>query len=364
MTIAMFRPHVEIDAALQLLRETMASGYIGEGPRCADLERRLAEAMGFPRVLLVNSGTAALRLALHLAGARPGVEVVSTPMTCLATNTAILETGARIVWADIDPDTGNIDTADVVRKVSATSVAVMAVDWGGRVCDFGSLRASLRGLSIIEDAAHAFGAQTAARGDFICFSFQAIKHFTTGDGGALVCPGAALSERARLLRWFGLDRTRGDSMRCYQSVSEAGFKMQLNDLAACVGLANLDGARGRVERCRENARFYHGRLANLPYVSLQPADDASSWWFFGIKVSQPIVFERFMAGRGIMVGQVHARNDLNPCFDHAQRGALPGVDAFSAHQTNLPCGWFLTPAQLEEVARAVEAWSKSPEAKW
>ncbi|OGT85150.1 MAG: hypothetical protein A3H91_15040, partial [Gammaproteobacteria bacterium RIFCSPLOWO2_02_FULL_61_13] len=317
------------------------SVYIGEGALCAKLEVELVKTLGYERILLVNSGTSSLRLALHLAGARPGTEVISTPQTCLFTNTAILETGARIVWADVDPVTGNIDPNDVLRKITSRTVAIMAVDWAGRVCDFTTLRKYTRGLSLIEDAAHAFGASAAQRGDFICHSFQAIKHFTTADGGGLVCPGIALHERGRLLRWAGLDRSRSDSMRCYQRISEAGFKMQSNDVAAAIGLANLPEAMQRVDRCRGNARAYLARLSAIPNVKLGPPDDGASWWFFPIRVSNPIKFEAFMTEQGVTVGQVHARNDINPCFDNAIGGSLPGVDEFSAHQTNLPSGWFI-----------------------
>lgn len=357
-------PHAKEMLMELLTPKPDGSLYIGEGPLCAKLEKGLAETLGHERLLLLNSGTSALKLALHLAGARAGTEVISSPQTCLLTNTAIAETGARIVWADVDPVTGNIDPNDALRKVTSRTVAVMAVDWAGRVCDFQTLRKLTRGLSLIEDAAHAFGAKGAQRGDFVCYSFQAIKHFTTVDGGGLVCPGLALHERGRLLRWAGLDRTRGDSMRCYQRISEAGFKMQSNDVSAAIGLANLPEAPARVERCRENARIYHKRLGPIPHVELGPPDDNASWWFFPIRVSNPIEFEAFMAGEGVAVGQVHARNDINPCFDSAVKGNLPGVDEFSAHQTNLPCGWFIDQQRMGHIVRAVEKWSGTEEARW
>jgi dTDP-4-amino-4,6-dideoxygalactose transaminase len=257
--IPLFRvPAIDAAAAAERIRDVLASGYTGEGARCLEFEEALARELRM-RVLYVNSCTSALRLAYHLAGARREKEVISTPVTSLATNTAIIETGARIVWADVDPVTGNIDPDDVLRKVSPRTVAVAAVDWGGRLCAYDRLRAGLRGPAIVEDAAHAFGADrgpgpvSERRGDFVCFSFQSIKHVSTADGGALACPSDALRERARLLRWFGLDRSRGSSMRCYQSVSEAGFKMQGNDVLATLGIEGLRGAPTVLARCRANA---------------------------------------------------------------------------------------------------------------
>lgn len=338
--------------------------YIGEGPRCAQLEAELSLLLGHEHLLLVNSGTSAIRLALHLAGARKGTEVISTPQTCLLTNTAIMETGATIVWADVDPTTGNISPSDVLTKISPKTVAVVAVDWAGRVCDFATLRKQTRGIALIEDAAHAFAAQASARGDYVCYSFQAIKHFTTVDGGALACPGLALRERGRLLRWAGLDRTRGESMRCYQRISEAGFKMQLNDVLASIGLANLADVKARVDKCRDNASHYSQILQHVPHVVTPPFDKGASWWFYPIQVSSPVRFEVFMAERGVTVGQVHARNDVNPCFDSAIQSDLPGVDHFSSHQTNIPCGWFIDHGACEKIVAAVSEWSEMPEARW
>lgn len=355
----------DIELALGHLRRALESGYIGEGPLCAELECRLATYVGFDRLLLVNSGTSALRLAAHLCGARPGTEVISTPVTCLATNTAILETGASIVWADVD-EYGLISPSSVADKVNSRTVAVMCVDWAGQLCDVAAIRRATRGVSIIEDAAHAFGAPMRRRndrGDFVAFSFQAIKHFSTGDGGGLVCPGSALAERARLLRWFGLDRTRGDSMRCYQHVAEAGFKMQSNDLAASIGLASLDGVQSRLALCRENAQRYFAELSTVPYVLLPRNTEGTPWWFFPIRVSRPILFSAFLEERGIEAQQVHARNDTNAAFDQA-RVSLPGVDAFCEHQVNLPVGAHVAPDEITRIVDSVREWSTQPAARW
>ena len=153
-------------------------------------------------------------------------------------------------------------------------------------------------------------------------------------------------------------------MRCYQRIAEAGFKMQSNDVAAAIGLANLPDSRPRVEQCRSNARAYAARLGAMAQVKIGPPDDGASWWFYPIRVSNPIKFEAFMAEQGVTVGQVHARNDINPCFDDAIGGNLPGVDEFSAHQSNLPCGWFIDPERLDKIVRAVEKWSATDDARW
>jgi len=364
--IPMFRPPaLDKKMALELIEDALDRGYIGEGPLCARLEDKLEQFLQLPRrPLYMNSCTSALRLAYHLAGARPGAEVICTPMTCLATATAILETGASIAWADVDPETGNISPESVARMVQPRTVAVAAVDWSGRICDFKRLREVTAGISLVEDAAHAFGATGSERGDFICWSAQAIKHWTTADGGLLACPGTALTERARLLRWFGLDRTRGASMRCLQNVPEAGFKMQGNDILAAIGLASLVGVVWRLARHRAIAKLYAADLADVTYVRLPAADPNASWWFYGLRVSSPMRFVRFMADLGVEVGQVHARLDRQACFDGARSDRLPGMEEFSAHQVNLPCGSHLSDEDIHAIVDGVRAWGMTADARW
>jgi dTDP-4-amino-4,6-dideoxygalactose transaminase len=364
--IPMFRPPaLSKEMALQLISDAIDRGYIGEGPLCRELELELTKFLQVPAALFMNSCTSALRLAFHLAGARHGTEVVCTPMTCLATATAILETGASVVWADIDLETGNIDPESVARMVGPKTVAVAAVDWGGRRCDFSRLRYWINGITLVEDAAHAFGAGApSGYGDFVCYSGQAIKHWTSADGGVLVCPGSALTERARLLRWFGLDRSRGASMRCMQNVPEAGFKMQGNDILASVGLASLVGVQDRIDTHRSYARRYHGALADASNIKVSRFDETSSFWFFPIQVSSPLRFMRWMGERGVEVGQVHARLDTMACFDGVRSDRLDGLEAFASHQVNLPCGSHLTSDQVDEVIRLTCDWNDLPAARW
>lgn len=360
--IPLFRPALDtadIQTALSHMRSAMQSGYIGEGPICAEFEAELARVLETATLpLYVNSCTSALRLAYHLAGAGPGKNVVCTPMTCLATATAILETGATIRWADIDPITGNIDPASAAAVCDRSTVAIAAVDWAGRVADFARLRRIGPAVPLVEDAAHAFGASGPARGDFVAYSFQAIKHVTTADGGALICPTSTSREKARMLRWFGLDRTKGASMRCLQTVEAPGFKMQGNDILAGLGLASLEGAGERLRHIRQIARIYHDALSGLPSVQLAPYDPNCSYWFFPILVEPGTVdqFVRHMASHGVEVGQVHARLDTQLALGGRAPYELRGLDSFAARQVNLPCGWHVK--EPWTVIEAVKLWGK------
>jgi dTDP-4-amino-4,6-dideoxygalactose transaminase len=359
--IALFKVHMP-ESVLPSLTETLFSGYIGQGPRVDEFERALAAWFGSQNVLTVNSGTSALQLALRLANVGPGDEVISTPMTCTATNVPILAAGARVVWADIDPLTGNIDPLDVERKITSKTKAVIAVHWAGYPAEIGELNrlGAEYGVKIIEDAAHAFGATYQGRpigshSDFVCFSFQAIKHLTTGDGGALVCRDGDTYKRGKLLRWFGLDReSERRDFRCEEDVKDWGYKFHMNDIAATIGLHQLGFVADILRRHRENAAYYQERLANLAELTLlkYDCDRQGSYWLFTVRVSDQKNFIDQMTKSGVSASQVHVRNDLHSVFREFQRN-LPGVTEFSAQQVSIPVGWWITEAEREYIVDTV-----------
>jgi dTDP-4-amino-4,6-dideoxygalactose transaminase len=258
------------------------------------------------------------------------------------------------VWSDIDEVTGNIDPLDaafLVKKYNAK--AIIAVDWAGRVCNYAMLKAT--GVPIIEDAAHAFGAPTD--GDYICYSFQAIKHLTTGDGGALVCPTPETQVRARLLRWYGLDRNIGTAMRCTQELSEIGYKYQMNDIAASIGLENLDMVRGNLIKHRANAAYLTEKIDNEK-ITVPPYDQTSSCWVFTLHTRTRDDFMAYMIAHGIEASLVHVRNDTQPKLRALQTtpGEIPGVTSFSQTQCSIPCGWWLTEGDRDFIVETINKY--------
>jgi dTDP-4-amino-4,6-dideoxygalactose transaminase len=352
------------------VKDVLHSGHIAEGPRVREFEEAFSQAVWSPDpVIAVSSGTAALQLALHLAGVDPGDEVITTPMTCIATNIWIAHRGARPVWADVDPVTGNISTASVLEQLTPKTRAIVAVDWGGRPCQYRDLQAA--GLPVIEDAAHAFGAAVTGAippgiavqgGDFVCWSFQAIKHLTTGDGGALLCHDRALAARARKLRWFGLDRDSKTDFRAGQDIVELGYKLHMNDIAAAIGLCNLPHALAAVEMQRANAAALVTGLAGLePRVTVPAYDPGSAYWFFNVLVDRRESFQLHMRAYGVETSQVHSRNDRISALSEfrAPRGSLPGLGRFCTQQVALPCGWWLTDNDRSQIIEEVRRWATS-----
>jgi len=350
------------ESVLEALREVLFSGYIGEGPRVEEFERQLAPWFGNDQVLALNNGTAALHLALRLAGVGPGDEVISTPMTCSATNEPILAHGAKIVWADIDPWTANIDPASVAPRITPRTKAIMCVHWGGYPCELEALNAlaAAHGIPLIEDACHAFGATyhdqpIGSHSDFVCFSFQAIKHMTTVDGGALVCKSRADCERGRLLRWYGIDRQgKRKDLRCEADIAEYGYKFHMNDVTAAIGLEQLKYVAETLAQHRRHAARFNEALGGLQTIRpLRYATDRwSSHWLYTIRVRDRAAFMAHMEKAGVTVSQVHARNDRHTAFKES-RAPLPGVDEFAAEQVSIPVGWWLTEQDLATIIAAL-----------
>ena len=345
--------------------KVLESGYIAQGEKVEKFEQTLQDYLGFDYGLTVNSCTSALWLALHLIGVEGG-EVITTPMTCSATNIPIVQNGAKIVWADVDRF-GNIDPEDVGRKINGNTRAIVVVDWGGTPADYITLKECSGDVPIIEDAAHAFGAkyygQDIAKvgGDFVCYSFQAIKHLTTGDGGLLVVP-AKYYERAKLLRWFGLDRTQPDAMRSYQDIAEPGFKFHLNDVAATIGLANMSGAIKNLAKHRENAAYYNSALIDLTHKGVSIIEEPnwwqnSSWWIYTIHVNKPLDFINILKYEGVQASQVHNRNDRYSCFSEFKVD-LPQLDKWFDTMVCVPNGWWMDQKDLDFVVDLIYDWTQ------
>lgn len=356
---------VTMDAsAKDLVGQVLGSGYVAQGPQVDRFELELERfAMTSGKVVAVNSGTAALDLAYELIGIGPGDEVISTPMTCAATNLPLLHRRAKIVWCDVDKRTGNADPEDVARKVTDKTKAIVVVDWGGLTVDHqASFYQVGRSIPVVVDAAHSFPKHRHLH-TYYAHSFQAIKFLTTGDGGGLVLPAyRGLDARAKRLRWFGFDRTSKEDFRSAQQLEEAGFKYHMNDIAAAIGISNIRAAKHARDQAQNIARYYRTRLIELAgrsrLLALPPDADHRDWWLFTILVEDRDAFVAFMKRRGIECSQVHTRNDRHPVFvQNYGEADLPGVDYFSKYQVAIPVHAKLSSSDCDVIANAVEDWA-------
>lgn len=346
--------------ASEKVKEVLECGFIAQGPRVDVFEDALQKVLRTEtKPVTVNSCTSAIDLCLELCDVGPDDEVISSPQTCFASQIGAIHRHARIRWADIDPLTGLIDPDSVAKLITWKTKAIIAVNWGGKLCDFKRLKSF--GIPVIEDAAHTwdtFFTTKPDRGDYICYSFQAIKFLTSGDGGMIVCPNAEKEHEARLLRWFGLDRTKSESFRCTQNITRAGFKYHMNDIAAAIGICNIPEAHASVVKTRENSKYLIDNTKN-DNVILPEFDDTTSFWLFSmhVKNSRKKEFEKYLADNGITSSPVHFRNDLYDSTAKFRENELPGVTSFDQTQICIPNGWWLTQDNLNHIVSVVNNFS-------
>jgi dTDP-4-amino-4,6-dideoxygalactose transaminase len=363
LNIPLFKVHMPPPEALMpRLQAVLYSGQVTEGEHVVEFERRFGRYLGQDNVLSFYSGTAALHTALLLANVGPGDEVISTALTAEPTNLAIAYTGARPVWADVDPRNGNVTPESIARAMTARTKALVVVHYGGIPAPLAGIRALAvdRGLPVIEDAAHALGARYGGRSigghsEYVMFSLQAIKHMTTVDGGMLVCRNGDDLPRGRRLRWFGIDRR---APRTEVDVSEVGYKYHMNNVNASIGLVQLDYIAPVIERHVANGRWFDRELRDVPGLSPCAFETQAepSYWFYTVLAENRDGLARKLSERGIGNSQAHRRNDRHTVFA-ASRCELPGLDAFYSRMLHIPCGWWVDDAARDYIAHAIrEGW--------
>ncbi|MBL7050293.1 MAG: DegT/DnrJ/EryC1/StrS family aminotransferase [Nitrospira sp.] len=359
-----FHTHIS-EKSKKLVNEVLDSTFISAGKMADEFELQLEERLGLINPVTVNSGTSALYLALAVAGVSTGDEVILPAQTFIASGLSILMHNAKPVFADIQYATGNIDPDSIRSKITAKTKAIMPVHWAGYPCDMDEINAiaNEHNVAVIEDAAHALGAtykgkSVGALSRFTALSFQAVKHLTTGDGGALCCLNAEDLYQAKRRRWFDIDRDNaqpgilGD--REYDAVS-VGYKLHMNDLSAALGLGNLDDFPDTLKRRREIAGHYIREFKNVPGISLlEYRDDREcAYWIFTMKVEKRLEFIKKLRAGGIPASIIHLRIDDNSVFGGITPG-LPGQEKFNEDQVSLPVHNGLSDDDIETIINTVK----------
>jgi dTDP-4-amino-4,6-dideoxygalactose transaminase len=279
-------------------------------------------------------------------------------MTAEPTNTTILQAGATPVFADVDSSTGNLNPAAVEACLSERTKAICVVHYAGYPAALDELRklADRNNVALIEDCAHALGARYAGKaigsiGDSALFSFQAIKHITTVDGGMLTVRDADKLPLARRLRWFGLTK---NVPRTEVDISRVGYKYNMTNVAATIGLKQLTGVDSLIQRHVENGRFYDQAFAKVS--GLTPAsipDDAEpSYWLYTLLSDDSEDVERRLASIGVAASKLHRPNHLHSVFAPFRR-EMPGLDKFYRRLVHIPCGWWVTGEDRERIVDAL-----------
>ena len=369
------RPSIGEEEIAEVI-DTLRSGWITTGAKASRFEQQLAALLGVPEALAVSSGTAALHLALRVLDVRAGDDVIVPAYTFTATAEAVTYLGARPVLADVDPVTCNLRGEDVERARTPRTRAVMPVHIAGLPCDMEPILEVARTwrLAVVEDAAHALPARDRGRwvgtiGDAAAFSFYATKNITTAEGGMLVVRDADLAEQARILALHGISR---DAWRRYAAAGHwryeilaNGYKYNLPDLAASLGLAQLRKLAGfHARRCRLAARYDRG-LAHLDAVErppLAPRDGVHAWHLYMIRLRAGVL----RIDRDGFIDELRARNvgtsvhfiplHLHPYYQQAwgyRPGQFPGAEAAWSRIVSLPLYPAMSDGDVEDVVTAV-----------
>jgi perosamine synthetase len=309
------------DADIQAVVEVLKSDWLTTGPKVGEFEERFAAWVGARRAVSFSSGTAALHGAAFAAGLEAGDEAITTPMTFCATANCILYQGATPVFADVSPDTLNLDPKEVSKKVSARTKAIFAVDYAGHPAaldELGQLAETQvpqgRRPLLIEDACHALGAQYRGKrvgdiADMTVFSFHPVKHLTTGEGGMVTTNDARLAETLRRFRNHGISseaRQRQEAGQWFYEMVLLGFNYRLTEIACALGLSQLERLDANVARRREIAAQYDEAFRNLPAIVIPAVreDVNPAWHLYPIRLK----LEMLGVGRGEIFQALRAEN--------------------------------------------------------
>ena len=347
------------DQMMPALGVTLTSGQIGEGAEVRAFEKAFSSMFGLPNTLAMSSGTAALHAALTLSGAGQGHEVISTAMTAEPTNVSILHVGAQPIFADVDPLSGNVAPDAVEAAITSRTRAILVVHYAGypvRMAEIAEIGRKY-GIPVIEDCAHALGARYGQQpigtlGDFGIYSFQAIKHMTTGDGGALTIRDDSRLAEAQRFRWFGLERGVD---RTKTNITSVGYKYNMNNITATIGLCQLEIIQGRIAAHIENGKWFDSMLSGIAGLVPGAFDKAAepSYWLYTLLSDDWEDVVARLDDIGVQSSKLHLRNDRHDIFA-GSRAPLPGLDLFYSRLVHLPCGWWVDEGTREAIKDALQ----------
>ena len=359
------------DADIEAVVAVLRSDRLTTGPTVDEFEAAFAKAVGARYAVAVSSGTAALHAAASAAGIGPGDEVITTPMTFAATANCVRYLGGTVVFADVRPDTLNLDPAKVEACITPRTKAVIAVDYAGQPSELDELEAlaARHGFTLIEDASHALGATYRGRpvgclAPLTTFSLHPVKHITTGEGGMVTTNEPALAARLRIFRNHGITREHRRRDGWLYEMVELGYNYRLTDIQSALGLSQLERLTDQIARRREIAATYTRAFATLPEIEppVTLAERESAWHLYVVRLR----LDRLRAGRAEVFRALQAENigvnvhyipvPWHPYYATLgfRPGAWPLAEGAYERMLSLPIFPAMTDADVEDVVHAVE----------
>jgi dTDP-4-amino-4,6-dideoxygalactose transaminase len=369
-------PQIEDDEIAEVVA-TLRSGWVGKGPRVSRFEEMFKEYTGARHAIAVSSCTAALHLSMIVSGVGPGDEVITTPMTFCATANAILHTGARPVFVDVEIGTGNIDPELIDAAVSDRTRAILPVHYAGRPCRMDRIETAAKrhGLLLIEDAAHAVEAVHCGRkigtiGDLTCFSFYVTKNVITVEGGMITTDNAKFAQKIKMFALHGMSadawkRFADEGYRHYEVVFP-GFKYNMTDIQAALGIHQLARVGANAKRRQQIWDRYHQAFGGLPVVRPAPIENdiVHARHLYTILVNEDEIGKtrdevlneliRLNIGTGVHYQALHLHHYYRKTFGY-RPGDYPNAEWIGARTLSLPLSAKLSDADVEDVIEAVRA---------
>ena len=358
----LFYPYIPKRAILKELSETLSGRYLGQGPKVDRFEQEFSKKFGYRYSLFLNSGTSALELAYHLIGVGPGNEVIVPVLDAPAGQVGLLRRGSKIVFADIERKTLNLDPEDLKQKITSKTKAIVAVHLGGIPANpIIYAIAKKRHIPVIVDLAQDHRPAVGEHGDYLCYSFQAIKTITTADGGMLVLRNKQEYQRAKKLCWFGIDREKKNRNSWKEremtfNIEEAGYKFQPTDIDACFGLAALPDLDRVLEYRAELAQTYRTQLSSLQNVHVVAG---GAHWLVCILAERRDELAEFLISHGIEANLIHVRNDIYKIFG-GKKLNLPNMNWVESRYLCLPINPKITSSDVRSICdKIIEFYGKT-----
>lgn len=357
--ISLFWPALYKQEWLKELGQVFSTRWIGQGPQVDKFEQKFGQKYNFQYPLAVNSGTAALELAYHLIGIGKYDEVLTPVFTCTATNIPLARRGAKLKFIDVNQDL-TCDYEDIVRKISAKTKAIVVATIGGLPIDKRIFTlAKKQRIPVVVDAAQSVG-MPEPQGDYVGYSFQAIKHFTSGDGGMLVVRSRREYQRAKKLRWFGIDREAKKRVnwkwtvnhQMAMDIEELGYKYHMNDVAAAMGLVGLKHADDILRYRKKLCELYDKVLPDHTLVY-----GGACWLMAILTDKRDELMDKLQQG-GIESDLVQIRNDIFKVFG-GKRQNLPNMDRLEDKYLYLPLHPKITLKDVEYIAKVINKFDST-----
>ncbi|MCR4316950.1 MAG: aminotransferase class I/II-fold pyridoxal phosphate-dependent enzyme [Planctomycetes bacterium] len=369
------KPVIEEDEIAEVV-ESLRSGWITTGPKVQRFEKMFVDRLGAKNAIAVNSATGGLHIVLHALGLKPEDEVIVPSLTWASTANVVELAGAKTVFCDVSRSTGNIDVEDAKRRITKQTRAIIPVHYTGQPADMDAVYALAkeRGIVVIEDAAHAVGTKYKGReigtfGDIVVFSFHPIKNITTGEGGMVIARDDAFADRLRLLRFHGVSK---DAWKRYEKggvpqfeVIEPGYKYNMLDLQAALGLHQLPKLERFIGRRTEIAELYGKLLADVPGIDplgFEDYENKHAWHLYIVALDLAKVkltrnefmqkLQEINIGTGLHFPALHTQEYYRGRYHH-KRGDLPNAEYLGERIMSLPLHPLLSDEDVHDVANAL-----------